>query len=163
LFGLKKYFFEDCNQDVGVDASFMGLIEDKDIEVFFDHELSYGHTIGHEGDFGLGRPFLLESDIVADFLAEVFLGFKGNSFGESDGADSSGLGDEDSVVMGEEVLWYLGGFTGAGLSANDGDLISLDGFDDLVFEFEDGESLLIEPDSVGLLLLFWDHLHVHAW
>lgn len=135
----------------------MGLIEDKDIEVFFDHELADGHTISYEGDFGLGGSFLFEPDIVADFLTEIFLGLKGDSFGKGDGADSPGLGDEYAIVMREEVLGDLGGFAGAGLSADDGDLIALDGFDDFVFELENGQALLVEPYAVGCLLVLGDH------
>jgi hypothetical protein len=89
----------------------MGLIEYKDIEMFFDHELTDGHTISHESDFGLGGSFLFEPDIVANFLPEMSLGLKGDSFSEGDGADSSGLGDEYTIVMWEEVLRDLGGFS----------------------------------------------------
>lgn len=141
----------------------MGLIEDKDIEVFFDHELADGHTISHEGDFGLRGSFLFKPDIVADFLTEICLRLKGDSFGEGDGADSSGLGDEYAVVVWEEVLGDLGGFSRAGLAADDGDLVALDGFDDFVFELENGQALLVEPYSVGCLLLLWDHLRLGSW
>jgi hypothetical protein len=89
----------------------MGLIKDKYVEMFFNHELSDGHTISHEGDFGLGGSFFFEPDIVSDFLTEMSLGLKGDSLGQGDGTDSSGLGDEYAIVVWEEVLWDLGGFS----------------------------------------------------
>ena len=138
----------------------MGFIQNKDIKVFSDHKLSDGHTISHEGNFGLRGSFLLESDIVTNFLAKGFVHLNGNSLSQGDGTDSSGLSDKDSVVMGEEVLRDLSGFTRASLSADDSDLIFFNGLNDLLFEFKDWEVLLSIFDFLHLLLEFGDHWEV---
>lgn len=106
--------------------------------MFPDHELSDGHTVSHEGDFGLRGAFFLESDIIADLLSEGVSHLIGYSFCEGDGADSSGLGDKDSVILGEEILRDLCGFSWASLTTDDGDFIFFDCVYDLLFVFVDG-------------------------
>jgi hypothetical protein len=97
----------------------VNLVED-DVRVAADafllDDLLQNDSSGAEGDaiaFVLLAFLLVESDLVADFIAELTVSFGGDSFGDGDRCDFSWLADEDSAVLRvlrgviEKELWNL--------------------------------------------------------
>lgn len=136
----------------------MGLIEYKDVELFSDHEFSDSHTVGHESDFGFGRALFFESDIVTNLLTQSVTHFVRYSFSESDGTDSSGLCNEDSIVIWEKVLRDLGCFAWPCLPANHSHSVLFYRVNDLLFVLENWQVLLNVLDFSRLLLALRNHL-----
>jgi len=79
----------------------------------------------------------------------------GDALGDGAGGDAAGLGvaDEsgDAAAELEADLGELGGLAGAGLAAEDDDLVFGDGFLDVLALFDDGEVLGVGGLGEGLL------------
>ena len=105
----------------------MGFIQDEDIIGFVEHKFPDGHSIRHEGQFGLGWSFFLEPNTIAHFIPYVEVHFMGDSFRQGDRTDSSGLWDHDGWVVMEQILWDLGGFSASSFPTEDGDIMGGDG------------------------------------
>lgn len=129
----------------------MCLIQNKDIKMFSHHEFSNCHTISHESNFSLRRTLFLKSDIIPDLFSKFMPHFIRDSFGKSDGTDSSWLSDQNTIVLIEKKLWYLCGFTTTCLTTYNSDTIFSYCLDDLLFVFMNWEC------KWALLLLLRDH------
>ena len=77
----------------------MCLIEYKEIIANSDHEFSDSHSISGEHNFGLLIPFFFKPYVVSNLISNDIIHLLCYSLGEGDGADSSGLRDDDSVEL----------------------------------------------------------------
>jgi hypothetical protein len=133
----------------------MGFVEDEEVVVYSRHQLSNGHSIGCEDDTSLLASLFFEPNIVANFLPNLKTHFLSNPLGECDGADSSGLGDDDFLEVRIHIFGNLGGLSTPCISADDNYWILVDCSYDLVVIFEDGQ----RGGTVDLKLLINHNLY----
>ena len=86
-------------------------------------ELAQENAFGDEANPGALRGDVLETDLVADFIAETTVALGGDARGEETGGEAARLQDDDLAVAEQAVveknLRDLGGFSGTGGSLDD--------------------------------------------
>lgn len=141
------------HEDIGRQGPFVSLVEnDAAVPRHFVivHGLAQQHTVGHVLEHRLGARHVLETDAVADLLAEDDVHLVGDTLGDGHGGDSTGLGAGDELAgeVGEfivdDVLRDLGGFAGTGFTDEDEDLRRME----LVEELLSREMLVAAADTI---------------
>jgi hypothetical protein len=96
-------------------------------QVFVQQSFSQQHTISHVLDDGPGRCVIFEPDRVTDFLAQSHSHLLTDSFCNTHGGDSSGLGASNLAFFGQtsfmQVLSDLGGLSASCLSNDNQDSV----------------------------------------
>ncbi|MCY1174198.1 hypothetical protein D9M73_143920 [compost metagenome] len=118
--------FQVAEQEVDVEAAFVGLVDD-DRVVAFQITIILGFrqqdAVGHQFDQGAGITLILESHLIADQRAQRCTEFFGDPAGDAARSDPAGLGVADQAVLAatdfQANLRQLGGFTRAGLTGDD--------------------------------------------
>ena len=94
---------------------------------------------------------VLESDGIANFIAQLHIHLLTDPFGHTHGCHSSGLGAAYFTPLCKtcrvEVLGDLSCFTAAGLTNDDKDVVVNTGLHQLFLVRENGEIFLLFPDA----------------
>ena len=150
---LRQDALEVTEDKVDVQAAFVGLVDDEGrVAAQQLVVLNFGeqNTVGHELDSAvlanLGGEAHLVADGFADFLAELF----GDAFGHGACGEAARLGVADEALGAqaqvEAHFGNLGGFTGAGFTRDDDDLVLANRVHDVVAAFADGQLFGVGDD-----------------
>ncbi len=155
---------EVSEDEIDIEGALVGFVDDEG-GVLEEARVATGFgeedAVGHEFDGGgLGVGAVFEADLVSDLAAEIDLEFLGDAFGDGGGGDASGLGAADACGTGlggrgrgglKGDFGELGSFSGAGIAADDDDLVGEEGVPDGVAVLGDGEVLWVgdEHESGG--------------
>ena len=135
---------EDAEDEVDVQASFVGLVDD-DRVVLLERpvvlHLGQQDAVGHHLDQRVGRYLVAESHLVADGRAEFGADLLGDAVGDRPGGDPARLRVADQAVDAaaefEADLRQLGGLARAGLAGHDHHLVVADRGGDVVLALRD--------------------------
>ncbi|MCE3246174.1 MAG: hypothetical protein K0S72_2302 [Arthrobacter sp.] len=112
----------------------MGFIDDDRVvpaEQLVALDFCQQDAVGHQLDLGGLAHLPGETDLEADFLANLHAKLGGNALGHGPGCQTARLRVADQAVVAEPQfqahLGDLRGFSGAGLAGNDGYLVGRDG------------------------------------
>ena len=101
------------------------------------------NAVGHELDSAVFADLGGESHLVADGFADFLAEFFGDAFGDGACGESARLGVADEALLSqaqvEAHFGDLGGFTGAGFTRDDDDLVVADRVHDVFAAFADGQ------------------------
>lgn len=84
---------KQSQQNISIDTSLVGLIDDVNIESITDHHLPNSHAVSHEADLCFLRSLLFKPNIISNLFSNSIAHLLGYSLGEAYCTDSSGLGD----------------------------------------------------------------------
>lgn len=129
---MRNHFFKDSHKNICIDASFVSLVNNKNVIFPANHQLSNGHTVSDEWNFRILWTLLLEPHIITNFLAKIHIHLVSHTLCKRNSADSSGLGYQDSIEKWVYVLWNLRRFSRTGLPTNNGNLVIFDRLYNLV-------------------------------
>ena len=108
------------------------------------------NAVGHELDGAVFADFGGESHLVADGFADFLAEFFGDAFGDGARGESARLGVADEALLSqaqvEAHFGDLGGFTGAGFTRDDDDLVVADCLHDVFAAFADGQFFGVGDD-----------------
>ena len=108
------------------------------------------NAVGHELDGAVFADFGGESHLVADGFADFLSEFFGDAFGDGACGESARLGVADEALLSqaqvEAHFGDLGGFTGAGFTRDDDDLVVADRVHDVFAAFADGQFFGVGDD-----------------
>ena len=120
----------------------MRLVEDDGVvgaQLRIALRLRQQDAVGHQLDVGLGSNAVGEADLIADIAARLAVQLLGDARGGGARGDAARLGVADQAGAAapqfQADLGQLGGLAGAGLAADDDDLVLLDGARDLAAAF----------------------------
>lgn len=121
---------EETEEHIGGDGALVSLVEHENRvlrHVGVDETLPLQHTVGHVLDLGLGARAILETNGVADLLAETASDLLGDTLGDRHSGDTTRLGAADLELVGEssfgEVLGHLSRLARSRVSDDDEDLV----------------------------------------
>ncbi len=136
-----------AQQEVDVQAALVRLVDDQGVvglEQRVGLRLGQQDAVGHQLDRGVLRQPVLEADLEAHHLAQRRLQLFGDALGHAAGGDAARLRVADELALlargrialapaqRQRDLGQLGGLAGAGLTADDDDLVLPQGGHDLV-------------------------------
>ena len=160
---LRQDALEVAEDEVNVQATFVRLVNDEGgVAAQQLVVLNFGeqNAVGHELDSAVFANFGGESHLVADGFADFLAEFFGDAFGDGACGESARLGVADEALCAqaqvEAHFGDLGGFTGAGFTRDDDDLVVTDRVHDVFAAFADGQ-LFGVGDDLG------DERFVAAW
>jgi len=124
----------------------VGFINDHRIVLIHEWirlDLGEQHAVRHEFDSRLWAGLVIESDFATDFLAVFNIQLFGDTLGNGKGSDSARLRAGDSLGSAPARInahfWDLGGFAGSCFPGQYDDRMFIDGGDDVVPPFGDGQ------------------------
>uniref|UniRef100_A0A8R7K0H9 Uncharacterized protein n=1 Tax=Triticum urartu TaxID=4572 RepID=A0A8R7K0H9_TRIUA len=135
-----------AEEDVGGERALVRLVHDHHAvarQVRLAEELAQEHPVRHVLDHRLVRGAVLEPDGVADLVPELDAQLLRHPRRHAHGRHAPRLRARDLLPLGRvpslvEVLRYLRGLAGAGLSDDDQHLVLLDGLEQIVLELVHG-------------------------
>ena len=142
---LRQDALEVAEDEVNVQAAFVRLVNDEGgvaAQQLVVLDLGEQNAVGHELDSAVFAHFGGESHLVADGFADFLAEFFGDAFGDGACGESAWLGVADEALLSqaqvEAHFGDLGGFTGAGFTRDDDDLVVADRVHDVFAAFADG-------------------------
>ena len=134
----------------------MGLIDNDGVVLIEEAvalHLGEQDAVGHELDGGGLRDAVIETNGVADGLADFLVQFRGNAFGHGARCNTARLGMADepapAAAQLETDLRDLGGLTRTGLTSDDDDLVVPNCLGDIVLAGGDGEGVGVGDGGNG--------------
>ena len=150
---LRQDALEVAEDEVNVQAAFVRLVNDEGrVAAQQLVVLNFGeqNTVGHELDGAVFADLGGESHLVADGFANFLSEFFGDAFGDGACGESARLGVADEALCAqaqvEAHFGNLGGFTGAGFTRDDDDLVVADRVHDVFAAFADGQLFGVGDD-----------------
>lgn len=108
------------------------------------------NAVGHKLDSAVFAHFGGESHLVADGFTDFLAEFFGDAFGDGACGEAARLGVADEALLSqaqvEAHFGDLGGFTGAGFTRDDDDLVVADRVHDVFAAFADGQLFGVGDD-----------------
>ncbi len=150
---LRQDALEVAEDEINVQASFVRLVNDEGgVAAQQLVVLNFGeqNAVGHELDSALFADFGGESHLVADGFADFLAEFFGDAFGDGTRGEAARLGVADEALLSqaqvEAHFGDLGGFTRAGFTRDDDDLVVADRVHDVFAAFADGQLFGVGDD-----------------
>ena len=150
---LRQDALEVAEDEVNVQATFVRFVNDEGgvaAQQLVVLDLGEQNAVGHELDSAVFAHFGGEPHLVADGFTDFLSEFFGDAFGDGACGEAARLGVADEALLAqtqvEAHFGDLGGFTGAGFTRDDDDLVVADRLHDVFAAFADGQLFGVGDD-----------------
>ena len=147
---------EVAQQEIDVEAAFVGLVDDDRVVVEQQPvalDLGEQNAVGHELDARVAADAIVETDGVADVAADLLAELVGDALGHRARGKAARLRVADlaqhAAAQVEQDLRDLRGLARTGFAGDDGDLVVLDGLGDVVAAGGDRQRFRVRDSRQG--------------